>query len=117
KRYSDVPWIDKVVTTDDDALFGSRDPREIVVRNIMEDFAFAAAHVSPISSKGAVNQWVVKMEFARFALYEGTFRKYHLELGLEDTGNEFLQSAVDLAKDIIDNGGFAIYNTGNPMED
>jgi hypothetical protein len=117
KRYSDVPWIDKVVTTDDDVLFGSRDPRETVVRNIMEDFAFAAAHVNPVSSKGAVNQWVVKMEFARFALYEGTFRKYHLELGLENTGNEFLQSAVDLAKDIMDNGGFAIYNTGNPMED
>src|SRR5690554_6431967 len=109
KRYSDVPSIEQVVATDqEDLLFGARDPRETVVNKIREDFAFAAAHVSPLSARGAVNQWLVKTEYARFALYEGTFRKYHPELNLENTSNEFLQSAVDLTEDIIDNGGFEI---------
>ncbi len=118
KRYSEVPWIDQVVTTDNEAiLFGQRDPREMVVGKIMEDFAFAAENVSTTSAMGAVNQWVVKVDYARFALYEGTFRKYHNELGLEASAVDFLQLAVDLAEDIMDNGGFSIYISGNPMQD
>lgn len=118
KRYSEVPWIDLVVAPENEAiLFGQRDPREMVVEKIMEDFSFAAQNVSTTSAMGAVNQWVVKVDYARFALYEGTFRKYHSELGLEASALDFLQVAVDLAEDIMDNGGFSIYNSGNPMED
>ena len=118
KRYSDVPWIDKVVTTSDEAiLMGERDSRATVVSKIMEDFAFAAEHVDVTSKPGQVNQWVVKSEWANFALYEGTFRKYHNELNLESSANEFLQKAADVAKDIMDNGGYALYSSGNPNKD
>lgn len=118
KRYSDVPWYDQVIESDDeDLLFKGRDSREMVVQHIMDDFTFAAEHVEMDAAEGEVDNWVVKAYLARFALYEGTFRKYHPELDLQGTADAFLTIAKDISKDIIDNGGFALYNTGNPMSD
>lgn len=118
KRYSDVPWYDQVIETgDEDALFKDRDPRSFVVDRIFEDFQFAAENVFESQPAGAIHQLFVKAEMARAALYEGTFRKYHPELGLESSANDFLQLARDLSKEIMDSGNYSIYNTGNPGSD
>lgn len=118
QRFSDVPWVDRVITTtDNEKLFGKRDPRDFVVQKIMEDFEFAAENVMPLSNTGAVNKWVVMQEYSRFALYEGTYRKYHDELGLKATADEFLNKASNVSEKIMNDGGFAIYNTGKPEED
>lgn len=118
KRYSDVPWYDEVIVSDNQELLTKpRDPRSFVVEKVMEDFTFAAEHVQSSVPEGAVSSWVVKAYLAWFALYEGTFRKYHPEIELLSTANEFLRTASIVAKDIIDNGGFSIYNTGNPNQD
>ncbi|WP_262249367.1 RagB/SusD family nutrient uptake outer membrane protein [Parapedobacter soli] len=118
KRYSDVPWVDEVITTDNEAvLFAGRDPRETVVANLLADYEFAANNISVSSPQGAVNRWVAKADYARFLLYEGTYRLYHPELNLEGTAGDLLQKAVAVARDIMDNGPFSVYATGNPMED
>lgn len=118
QRYSEVPWIDKVVTTADEAtLMGKRDTRDFVVQKIVEDFEFAAQHVNASSESGAVNKWVILQEFSRFALYEGTFRKYHNELNLASSANSFLTKAQEAAERIMNEGGFQIHNTGKPNED
>lgn len=117
-RYSDVPWYDKVLTTEDtEELFKGRDSREMVVQKIFEDYQFAAEHVYSDQPAGAVNAWVVKTYLARHALYEGTFRKYHDELGLQASADQFLTLAKNTAREIMDSGNFAIYNTGNPATD
>ncbi len=118
KRFSDVPWYDtEIGTADDDLLFKARDPRDMVVQKIFEDYAFAAANVWEDEPVGAVDRWVVLACQARHALHEGTYRKYHPELELQSTANTYLQIARDAAKDIMDNGGFSIYNTGNHESD
>ncbi|WP_207534468.1 RagB/SusD family nutrient uptake outer membrane protein [Desertivirga arenae] len=118
KRYSDVPWYENVVSTNDaDLLMKARDPRALVVDKIIEDLTYAAEHVNVVSEAGAVNRWVVKAYLARFALYEGTYRRYHAELNLSGTAPRFLQMARDVSKDIIDNGKFKLYTTGNPGQD
>lgn len=118
KRYSDVPWYDRAIyPNDEDLLKKARDPRTLIVDKIMEDFAFAAEHVSLTSESGAVNRWIVKAYQAKFALYEGTYRRYHSELNLASTAPRYLQNARDVSKDIIDNGKFKLYSTGNPSED
>ncbi len=110
KRYSDVPWIDQLVgTSSEDILYAPRDSRELVVNKIIEDYEFAAAHVDLTASAGAVTRWLVKADFARFLLYEGTFRKYHPELGLESSATALLQKAAEMAKDIMDNGGYNLH--------
>ncbi|WP_164122680.1 MULTISPECIES: RagB/SusD family nutrient uptake outer membrane protein [Sphingobacterium] len=118
QRFSDVPWVDRVIsTTDEAALMGGRDKRDYVVQKILEDFEFAAEHVMPTSAKGSVNKWVILQEYSRFTLYEGTTRKYHSELELSSSVNDLLSKTVELTDNIIQNGGFQIHNTGNPYVD
>lgn len=118
KRFSDVPWVDKALeANDEDYLFAGRDPRAFVVERIMEDFQYAAQHVNPSSALGAVNKWVVLQEYSRFALYEGTYRKYHDELNLKATAGAFLEKAHTLSNQVMNEGGFSIHNTGNPEAD
>ena len=83
----------------------------------MADLAFAAAHVREKVPVGTPNVWAVKTFYARVALYEGTYRKYHPELNLQNTASQFLETARDVAKDVMSSGKFQIYNTGNPDQD
>lgn len=118
KRYSDVPWYDKVIeTNDNESLNKPRDARDYVVDKIFEDFVFASQHVQENQPVGAVDRWTVLAYMARNALYEGTFRKYHPELNLTNSAKEYLEIARDVAKEIMDNGGFSIYSTGDPDND
>ncbi|MBE7176097.1 MAG: RagB/SusD family nutrient uptake outer membrane protein [Mucilaginibacter polytrichastri] len=118
KRFSDVPWYDRVINTnDDELLMKGRDPRADVVQHILDDYAYAAEHVNESAPTGGVNRWVVKAYQARFALYEGTYRRYHTELGLESTANTFLQLAASASQDIIASGNYRLYTTGNPATD
>jgi hypothetical protein len=118
KRYSDVPWYDQVIgTNDNEALSKPRDPRDLVVGKIFEDFDFAGQNVLTGQLPGAVDKWTVMTYKARSALYEGTFRKYHPELNLATTANTYLTIAKDAAREIIDNGGYSIYTTGDVNND
>ena len=116
-RYNDVPWIDFVMESNSNELFVAQDKRTFVVDKIMEDLEFAANHVEKSGKKGEVNQWVVKTFYARIALFEGSWRRYHGELNLTGTANHYFELAASLSKQIIDEGGFAIYNTGKPESD
>lgn len=118
KRYSDVPWYDQVIqTNDEEALFKGRDSRNLVVDKIFEDFQFAADHVRENQLDGAIDRYVVMTYMARFALYEGTYRKYHDELNEAGSANTYLAIARDMTKQIVDSGRYSIYNTGSPNSD
>lgn len=118
KRYSDVPWYDKVIeTNDEESLFKKRDSRDLVIQKIFEDYQYAAENVKPNQPSVAIDKWGVLTHMSRDALYEGTFRKYHSELNLVNTANTYLQIARDAAKQVMDNGNFSIYSTGKPQTD
>lgn len=112
-RFGDVPWYDKVLGTDDPDLYKPRDSREFVMGKVFEDLEFAAEHVRASGPVGSVTNDVVRTFLARFALFEGTFRKYHTYLGLTGSANEFLQLARDHSKILIDSGSYSIYSTGD----
>jgi hypothetical protein len=118
KRYSDVPWYDKVIeTNDEESLFKKRDSRDFVIRKIFEDYQYAAEHVKTGQPSGAIDKWGVLTYMSRDALYEGTFRKYHSELNLTNTADTYLKLARDAAKEVMDGGQFTIYSTGKPQSD
>ncbi|MBT1690371.1 RagB/SusD family nutrient uptake outer membrane protein [Dawidia soli] len=120
QRYSDVPWYDKTLTQYDADLFKGRDGRALVVDKIFEDLEFARQYVDADGEEdraGAVNRWVVRAVMAQAALYEGTYRKYHTELALQATADQYLALAAEVAGEIIDDGGFALHNTGHPESD
>ncbi len=117
-RYSDVPWYSQTLNpTDSINLYKPRDSRSLVMDSVMADFAFAAAHVKESVPEGTPGAGVVKLVYARTALHEGTFRKYHPELNLQTSADAFLQTAQQVAGEIISSGNYEIYNTGNPDAD
>ena len=117
RTYGDVPIYTKdLETTDDELLNKAKDPRADVVDFIMEDLQFAIANINDDSSKTRITKMAALALASRIALHEGTFRKYHTELGLSD-GDSFLQQAVQASSAIMSSGNFSIYNTGSPTTD
>ncbi len=116
KRYGDVPWYSHVMqTTDQDMLYKASDPRALVMDSVMNDLEFAATNISTSMNNGTntrVTKWAAYTLLARVALFEGTFRKYHAELNLQNTAQRFLQRAASATDTVIAKGGFTIYNTG-----
>jgi len=117
KRFSDVPWYSTPLNPGDAALFKPRDPRALVMDSVMADLSFAYQHVRTSVPSSTPGKWAVAVFYARTALYEGTYRKYHPELNLGSSANAFLDTAVKVASDIMASGNFSIYNTGNPSQD
>jgi starch-binding outer membrane protein, SusD/RagB family len=117
KRYSDVPYYDQLLSPSDEELYKGRDSRETVVNGILEDLEFASRHVREQVPSGTPDNWAVKAFYSRVALYEGTFRKYHEELGLQSSANELISLTRDVAKEIMDSGNFSLHQTGNPESD
>lgn len=108
QSYSDVPWYSKdLQTTDTEELYKTQDPRSLVVDSIMKDLDFAVKYMKDGKSKTKIYKVVALAEQARIALNEGTFRKYHPELGLTDY-DKFLQLAVTATQAIMDNYDYAI---------
>ncbi|MBN3521186.1 RagB/SusD family nutrient uptake outer membrane protein [Algoriphagus lutimaris] len=117
KRYSDVPWYESTLSPGDEDLYKPRDSREMVMTKVMEDLDFAMANVRESVPTGTPDVWAVKAFTARVALYEGTYRKYHTELGLEGSAAAFLEKAKNVSLEIMNSGLFSIFNSGNPESD
>lgn len=89
-RFGDVPWVDKSLSIDDEKLYDERDPRTFVMDKVLEDLDFACEHITRTSdgTGSLVTKWVAYALKSRICLFEGSFRKYHTELGLADTANK-----------------------------
>ena len=109
KRNSHVPWIGHALGSADPDVYRGSDPREFVVERIMEDLEYAAANMLPdLGNKTRVHKYCALALLSRFALYEGTYRKYHPELALASTANTFLERAASAAEEIMSSGKFDI---------
>lgn len=114
KRFGDVPWIGKPLDVKDPILYGGRDPRTLVMDSIMADLDYAGANIKSTSdaTRSLVTKYVAYALKSRVALFEGTYRKYHTELNLQSSANNFLTMASVAAKKVMDEGGYSIYTTG-----
>ncbi|MGM9790594.1 MAG: RagB/SusD family nutrient uptake outer membrane protein [Candidatus Cryptobacteroides sp.] len=113
KRYGDVPWVDKPLSSDDNELYKGRDSREFVMEKVMEDIDFAIANLPEKQDVYHVTRWTARALKSRIALFEGTFRKYHGIDGYE----KYLQECVTASEPFL-NGPYTIYATGStPYQD
>lgn len=109
RRYSDVPWFSRDLSnTDIDLLFKPQDPRSLVVDSIMADLQFAVDHIRPGDSRTRLTRWTALAMQSRIALHEGTWRRYHPELGLTDS-DRFFELAAYAARQIIDADVFRLH--------
>ncbi len=116
KRFGNVPWIPTALDIDSPELLGERNDRSLVMDHVLEDLNFAVEHMSEdwyTSDPDRLNRWTALALKARVCLHEGTFRKYH---GLAEA-EKFLSHAASAAEELINNGPYEIFNTGNPETD
>ncbi|WP_209331800.1 RagB/SusD family nutrient uptake outer membrane protein [Lunatimonas salinarum] len=117
KMFGDAPYVDRELNIDSEELFAERMPREEVMDKVLEDLNFATTHLpndwGDGNEPGRLNRWAALLIKSRVCLFEGTWRKYHGG----SNPNMWLQEAANAAKDLMDNGPYGIYNTGNPASD
>ena len=121
RTFGDVPWYEHVLdVSDTDELYKGRDSRAIVMDHVLEDLSYASDNCSAdnadVTSGTLVNRWVALAFKSRVCLFEGTYRKYHDELGLQDTAEKFLEEAAAAAKEVMDNGPFSLVSTAGNEE-
>ena len=110
-RFGDVPWIDRTLGVDDELLYAPRDSRTIVMDHVLEDLDFACENISRTKDEtgSLVTKWVAYALKSRICLFEASFRKYHTELGLTDSADEWYQEAVRAAETVMKESGHSIY--------
>ena len=117
QKFGDVPWVDKELNVDSEELFAPRTPREEAMAHVLEDLNFATQHIPDDwgdgNAPGRLNRWAALAVKSRICLFEGTWRKYH---GGTDP-EMWLREAANAAREIIENGPYALYNTGDPEND
>jgi hypothetical protein len=115
KKFGDVPWYDKTMDVDDPDLYKPRDPRTLVMDNVLADLDFACANIRPKKDGTAsqVTKWVALAFKSRVCLFEGTLRKYHTELNLASTADKWLNEAVKAADEVVKSGQYKINKTTN----
>jgi starch-binding outer membrane protein, SusD/RagB family len=114
KRFGDVPWAGKPLDVADPVLYGPRDPRTLVMDSVLADINYACDNLTLTTdaTRSMITKYVAYALKARICLFEGTFRKYHTELGLQATASTWLTNASTAAKKVMDEGGFSINTTG-----
>ena len=112
KRFGDVPWINKPLdVSDTELLTKGRDSRVMVMDSVLADLDYASLNITSNSegTRSLVTKYVAYAMKARVALHEGTFRKYHTNLGLQASSAGLLTQAAVAAKKVIDEGGYKLY--------
>jgi len=117
KTFGDVPWYNTALDPADSALYKPRDPRTLVMDSVLADLDYAVDNINDKKDNTAsqITKWVALAFKSRVCLFEGTFRKYHTELNLQNTAEKWLQEAASAANDIMQSGQYKIHeDAGNP---
>lgn len=120
RTFGDVPWLDEDLNVDSPELYGPRTPRNEVIQHVIEDLDFAIQWLPEgrvSSGNNRLTQDVALHVKARVCLYEGTYYKYHTELGLQSEANALLQQAANASDQLIESGRYDIYSTGDYEHD
>lgn len=101
KTFGDVPWISRsMAITETSYIYKPRDPRSLVMDSVLEDINYATLNIRVSDQVNSINQNVALALKSRICLFEGTYRKYHPELGLND-GDKFLLQAKDACEKVM----------------
>ena len=128
KRFGGVPILTTVPDVDGEELKAPRNSRYQVIDQILSDLTDAINGLpleQAISNadKGHLSKWAAEAFKARVLLYEATWRKY-TGTSTDFTGSagpasdqvdEFLTEAAALAKDVMQKGGYKLWNYNSTL--
>lgn len=136
QRFGGVPVVTDVLDLDSPELMGKRNSRYEVIQQIISDLDAAIPDLpleQNIASddKGHLSNWAAEAFKARVLLYEATWERY---VGATTDGDgetegagttkpdgypsvtEMITEVVDLAKDVIDNGGYELWDYNSDLD-
>jgi hypothetical protein len=110
--FGEVPWLEEDLNVDSPELYLPRTPRKELVEKILADVDFAVANLINATgpATGRVNKSMANFLKARICLFEGTYRKYHTELGLQSTADELIKKAAEACEAIMATGKYSLFN-------
>jgi len=117
KIFGEVPWYATPLETNSEELFNARTPREALMDSVLQSINKSIEWLPEkgMEDDGRINKDMALLLKARVCLYEGTFRKYHSDLGLSP--QKFLQEAVSASNELINSGNYSIWSTGDTIND
>jgi hypothetical protein len=128
KRYGGVPIITSVPDLNSPELTAPRNSRYEVADLIIADLTEAITDLPTeqaiaVADKGHISKWGAEAFKARVLLYEATWRKYTGTStdfagsagAAADQVAAFLTEAATLAKDVIDNGGYKLWDYNSTL--
>ena len=107
KSYGNVPWIDHELTTSSSELYAAQDSRATVMAHVLEDLNFAVQNIRVDAGANLINRYVALAIKSEICLYEGTFRKYHTEVNLNDAAT-WLNESVSASEAILNSNKFSL---------
>jgi len=114
KTFGDVPWYSTVLSDTDSSLYKARDPRTLVMDSVLADINYAIDNIPAEVQVNRITKYTALLLKARLCLYEGTFRKYHTELNLENTSDQWLEDAASAAGALMSSGAYKLFTAGGP---
>lgn len=110
--FGDVPWLTHDLTEVSEELYDSRTPRAEVMDSVLMCINRAIEWLPEKAKQESdrLNKDQANFLKARICLFEGTFRKYHTELGLQNTANKYLEEAVKASEALI--GKYSLQKNG-----
>ncbi|MDR0698783.1 MAG: RagB/SusD family nutrient uptake outer membrane protein [Tannerella sp.] len=112
----DVPWISTDLNVDSEELFAARTPRSEVMDSVLRCINLAIEWLpekGKESENGRLNKDHANFLKARICLYEGAYRKYHAELGLQNTADKFFEECVAACQSLINGGKYRLFDDGS----
>jgi len=97
-------------------------PRNEVMDKILADLDTAAIYMSEgvVDDGCRPNKWVALAYQSRYALYEGTWEKYHNgdPFGVSNADpDKYLRKAEKAAEAVMNSSKYSIYSTNHPEKD
>ena len=130
KRYGGITLATYAPETNSDMILAPRNSRYEVVQQILDDLDEAISRLKNTTKSSTGNNGQVTIEAAnalkaRVCLFEGTWEKYHKAKNdkffdstvPDEKIRDYFNQAVAAAKEVMDRGVWAIYNTGNKLDD
>lgn len=111
--FGDVPWLTRDLNVDSEELYAPRTPRAEVMDSVLMCINNAVNWLPEKADQETdrLNKDQANFLKARICLFEGTFRKYHTELGLQDSANKWLEEAVKACEAVL--GKYSLYKDGD----
>ncbi|MBR5384767.1 MAG: RagB/SusD family nutrient uptake outer membrane protein [Bacteroidales bacterium] len=78
RTFGDVPLVDRELSVSDEAVFGPRTDRDLVMDFALEDLNYAVSNIKDVATKTSWSRNLAQAIKSEVCLYEGTYSKYRV---------------------------------------